>query len=649
MLAIRPPASVAASLSRPFRGGVSSKLRLNPVALCHHRFKSRSTFLTSFLGEQHVEPKTPPRKVESPLRNDTDTPVVDCQIEDKPDQSFPGAQSVEDTTHFREMHPFGNNAHGASSQMNFGLNPNAEPWRPYQDRWRVTEGHHGGAGETGGVIAEDKKQKQDQARLSDASLAKKVRADERKARKKAKKAASREAAAVQAAEKKHIPEPPAHKSRRAAPIPKKAYLDQAAGKPQPIRQRQPLLIVLDLNGTLIHRYRKGVPLRFVSRPGLDEFLDRLLKEYRVLVWSSARPLNVKGICDTVFSKAQREQLLGEWGRDELALAPELYNANVQVYKTLDTVWENQPIQWSYRPFPIRRRREHEEEDDNDSGDANTQAAKADAGAATEDAVQAFMKSGKLADQIKICWDQTNTILLDDSKLKATSEPYNVIEIPTFTRNTRPDADERNILTKVLDLLEILSSHEDVSTVLHKWDMTVANNPKMSSIFDIGNEALEEAQQPDPTANVPSLIRRVHNLRPEEKASLPALNREQNAKNGKRKRKAARRAAEEAAKAAKAASASEGTRTPATATSTTHGAPAVAVASASASASPHLPTSPAGGASLLLPERNKQEHEQEHTTTTTSNTDTPTNRPSSPASSVQSENFLLDELEKSLYN
>ena len=79
-------------------------------------------------------------------------------------------------------------------------------------------------------------------------------------------------------------------------------------------------------------------------------------------------------------------VLAIWARNTLGLNTQEYEGKVQVYKRLDTIWRNEYIQ-SKHP---------------------------DAG------YGAF-------------WDQTNTLLIDDSVAKAASEPYNHVEIPEFVK------------------------------------------------------------------------------------------------------------------------------------------------------------------------------------------------------------------------
>lgn len=212
-------------------------------------------------------------------------------------------------------------------------------------------------------------------------------------------------------------------SRDAPPEPTEAYLSQASSAPIKLQSPQPLLVILDLNGTLLYRSSRKFPPKFTKRPGVDEFLDELLKKYKVMIWSSALLRTVEGICLKLFSPQKRQELVAEWGREKLGLSKSEYNANVQVYKKLQTVWQNKVVQETYPgTFAGSERLNHEP-----------------------------------------LWNQSNTILIDDSKLKALTEPWNIIEIPEFTKE-RPD-DNPDVFPTVLKRLETLSNYDDVSKVL----------------------------------------------------------------------------------------------------------------------------------------------------------------------------------------
>lgn len=235
----------------------------------------------------------------------------------------------------------------------------------------------------------------------------------------------------------------AHHQAFKAPRPPSAtkkYLNQSSLSPKLTSSPQPLLVILDLNGTLIYRKTKKFPPSFSRRVGLDEFLNVLVEKYKVMIWSSSTPQTVAAVCQKLFTESQRKGLVAEWGRDKLGLSKSEYNSKIQVYKTLETVWTSRQIQASY------------------PGKAQ--------------------KGGSKAKKQASRWDQTNTILIDDSKLKALSEPYNLIEIPEFTNN--PAIDESDIFPKVLQRLELLAKCDDVSKMLYKWTST---SPE-TSILDL---------------------------------------------------------------------------------------------------------------------------------------------------------------------
>ena len=175
------------------------------------------------------------------------------------------------------------------------------------------------------------------------------------------------------------------------------YLEQASRLPARLSRPQRLLLVLDLNGTLIHRAKAS--RKYTARPHLDGFLRYCFAEHAVMIWSTATPKNVNAICKNLFSERQHELLLSRWGRDRFDLSAHLYKSRVTVYKNLDTVWNSLVGQGR---FPSKF-------DDSDP-DSNT------------------------LDR----WGQHNTILIDDSPYKAAAQPYNHLEVPEFKTDT-PEA------------------------------------------------------------------------------------------------------------------------------------------------------------------------------------------------------------------
>ncbi|KAL3480669.1 NLI interacting factor-like phosphatase-domain-containing protein [Aspergillus californicus] len=345
-----------------------------------------------------------------------------------------------------------------------------------------------------------------------------------------------------------------HRQASKAPWPPSAtkqYIDQSSLPPKPTPTPHPLLVILDLNGTLIYRKTKKFPPSFSRRVGLDAFLATLVDKYKVMIWSSSTPAMVAAVCQKLFSEPRRKQLVAEWGRDRLGLSKSEYNSKIQVYKTLGTVWSSKEVQASYPKKP---------------------------------------KTPKGAPRR---WNQTNTILIDDSKIKALSEPYNLIKIPEFTN--APGVDESMIFPKVLQLLEILARSDDVSKMLHSWDSAASR----TSILELdmgstdpnlttGTGNSQNQTQPDPEKD-PALARKI--------------------------RRKAQKTAKKAARRATAIQISAQILTP----------------TQSQNPNPSQDSNPSSSANLKELVNSSEE----------------TNRSSSPVSSVQSENFLLDRLEESL--
>ena len=200
---------------------------------------------------------------------------------------------------------------------------------------------------------------------------------------------------------------------RPAPKPTEAYLTNAGVPPTRVSSPQTLLIVLDLNGTILYRTPKKQDL--VRRPGLRRFLNYCFDVHRVLVWSSAEPHNLAVLCQKVFTAAQHELLLGQWSRERFGLTPELYKQRVQVYKDLNTVWNDPGLQ-SRHP----------------------------------DSATGGM------------WGQHNTVLIDDSAVKAAAQPFNHIEVPEFVTMKGVDVIEETILTTVVKMLEEARIWSDIS-------------------------------------------------------------------------------------------------------------------------------------------------------------------------------------------
>lgn len=198
-----------------------------------------------------------------------------------------------------------------------------------------------------------------------------------------------------------------------APKPTPDYITLAHTSPTPLSSPQRLLLVLDLNGTLL--YRPKASTNYTPRPSLQKFLEYCFRNHTVLIWSSAQPHNVTGICARLFTPAQRQLLLGEWGRDTLDLTATQYSQRVQVYKRLSRIWDNPTLQLAHPDFANGKR-----------------------------------------------WGQHNTILIDDSARKAAAQPNNHVEVPEFLKAREKEGDGKEVLAQVAGWLEEARGWNDVS-------------------------------------------------------------------------------------------------------------------------------------------------------------------------------------------
>ena len=245
------------------------------------------------------------------------------------------------------------------------------------------------------------------------------------------------------------------------------YLAQASVEPRKLPSPQPLLVILDLNGTLIYRKHRRFPPQFAKRAGLDEFLKTLIDNYTVMIWSSSQPLTVGAVCEKLFPTNQRKAVIAEWARDKFGLSKSQYKEKIQVYKRLQIVWADEGIQSTF-PGHWRTGKKKKRPTPKSQGPNCCEPPKPSK------------------------WDQSNTILIDDSKLKALSEPYNILEIPEFTDS--PDMDESQVFPQVLRKLKTLARHDDVSKVLRRWSST---NQDIVSRSGPGDDGQEEE---DPTVS-----------------------------------------------------------------------------------------------------------------------------------------------------
>ncbi len=203
-----------------------------------------------------------------------------------------------------------------------------------------------------------------------------------------------------------------------APLPTPEYLQQAVEKPYTTcDQPNHILVILDLNGTLLYRPNRN-PKSMIERPLLRPFLRFLFENFSVMVWSSAKPENVLALVTKALDKNLQSKLVARWGRDSFGLSAFNYNQNVQVYKNLKLVWSRDAIQQRHPQYAMGQR-----------------------------------------------FSQQNTVLIDDTVIKASAQPHNLLEIPEFMAT--PEQMKDNVLQEVAGYLEALRGQGDVSRFIHK--------------------------------------------------------------------------------------------------------------------------------------------------------------------------------------
>ncbi|KAF2969345.1 hypothetical protein GQX73_g4204 [Xylaria multiplex] len=123
------------------------------------------------------------------------------------------------------------------------------------------------------------------------------------------------------------------------PDPTPEYLALASHPPFVLPQPRNILVVVDLNGTLLHRPNRHDPTRFVERPFARSFLSYCVNTFRVVIWSSARPDNVKkNVRATINARrpCQGYRDLGLWN-DPVIAASHPMAANGEKWSQLNTV------------------------------------------------------------------------------------------------------------------------------------------------------------------------------------------------------------------------------------------------------------------------------------------------------------------------
>ncbi|RFU79909.1 phospho phosphatase [Trichoderma arundinaceum] len=218
------------------------------------------------------------------------------------------------------------------------------------------------------------------------------------------------------------------------PDPTPSYISQSFALSSSLRQPRRIFVIMDLNGTLLYRPNKRNPFNFIQRPHARQFLDYCIDTFHVAIWSSARPENVDKMVSQLLSPQQRAKCVVIWARDKFGLSPGDYSSRVQCYKRLGAIWNDPQVRASH-PAAAHGQR----------------------------------------------WDQTNTVLVDDSAEKGRSEPYNILQLPEFEglRDEPPD-----VLPQVHDYLNALCYQTNISGYIRDHPFKIDASYRLTPSQDV---------------------------------------------------------------------------------------------------------------------------------------------------------------------
>ncbi|KAJ1657238.1 hypothetical protein IWQ61_003323 [Dispira simplex] len=191
-------------------------------------------------------------------------------------------------------------------------------------------------------------------------------------------------------------------------------------------QLTPLLIICDLNGTLLRRHMDVI----TPRPHLGEFMTLLLDNFHVMVWSSAVEQNVSRMVDRVFGR-RREQLVGVWDRRECRYITDGRH-RFQTEKELTRVWYKSAQE---NAAPKRGKLSRINDNGRPFGGID----------APLRPVRSVLRKRGAGKGKVITWKQTNTIIIDDSPDKVGEFIANHIQVSDFERHFNRDENELELL------------------------------------------------------------------------------------------------------------------------------------------------------------------------------------------------------------
>ncbi|TPX51700.1 hypothetical protein SeLEV6574_g00119 [Synchytrium endobioticum] len=222
------------------------------------------------------------------------------------------------------------------------------------------------------------------------------------------------------------------------------------------RLRPRLLIILDLNGTIIDRVKDRAEqklarvnphcpepsftsnaARIYIRPHLEPFLSVLFSNFTVAAWTSAQPKNAVPMARGVFGR-HFDNLAFVWDRSHCSAVREGRKDHSSI-KDVSKVWNYSLSHAASSITGLDGRANqviHRRGDSRGSSDGGT-----------------LNNSRSQAPSKQDLWTPNNTILIDDTPYKASYTPHNILAIPTFSvRDSTIDPKQDNALLTVSNYL-----------------------------------------------------------------------------------------------------------------------------------------------------------------------------------------------------
>ncbi|KAF9549528.1 hypothetical protein EC957_003478 [Mortierella hygrophila] len=201
------------------------------------------------------------------------------------------------------------------------------------------------------------------------------------------------------------------------------YMDLAHQPPVKLDTPKKLLVILDLNGTLFYSADDCRKNRtYIKRPYFVELLRFLYANCRVMIWSSATRQRVSKMM-TGGGFIGVEKMDRVWNREHLQLRFKDFHRKVLTLKDLEFVWR----------------------------------------AIENERSEAKPEQLSAGGRYEFCYDQTNTVLIDDSPHKTQLQPHNCMIVPDFDQTRVQHGDQE--LLKVIHYLNDLLYQDNASAYI----------------------------------------------------------------------------------------------------------------------------------------------------------------------------------------